>query len=284
MKSFRLNQLPLKIHTWGGFGSQIYGLALAKEIRKSSGRRINLVLHTGGVTERQAEISSTDHHILISHKYDYSSTVPNRAFINKARWGRRIIKTILLKMRIVMDDSNLHSKLSVKPWTRTLRGHYTSLSFSRSTLLEIADEVSIPTEKSALFPKFDILVHYRLGDLLTLASKSPIDTKCFAFLEDLAGDIYVVSDSPEIASRTLSETLNRTVKPLLSRGGWDVVSLALTSKYFVGSSSKVSDWAILYRLLLQNSSYNYAPASRKTILDVLCNSVGTDKIDFYLDN
>lgn len=283
MKSPPCNFYPLQVHTWGGFGSQIYGLAVAKEIRKSCRRKIQLVLHTGGVTERKAEIYSMDSGISISTRNDYSPNDSKESSKNKKRRSRFFIKFILLRMRIILDDSNLRSNLSIKPWTHSLRGHYTQQSFSRSTLQAIANEIVLQEDRNKNTLKFDVLIHYRLGDLLTLESKSPIDAKYFTFIADLPGQIYVVSDSPEIAASKLSAILGKSVQPLVSTGGRDVINFALNSELFIGSSSKVSDWAILYRLLLRQDSVSYAPASRRKILNQLCNSFNLEKLVYFSD-
>ena len=53
--------IPLRVHCWGGLGSQLYALAVAYDLqRKYPKRKIKLLLHTGGVTKRVSELDFID--------------------------------------------------------------------------------------------------------------------------------------------------------------------------------------------------------------------------------
>ena len=52
-----LKSLTLRVHCWGGLGSQLFALAHAYELRrKFPNRKILLLLHTSGETERYSEL------------------------------------------------------------------------------------------------------------------------------------------------------------------------------------------------------------------------------------
>ena len=52
-----LKSLTLRVHCWGGLGSQLFALAHAYELRKKfPKRKIMLFLHTSGVSERFSEL------------------------------------------------------------------------------------------------------------------------------------------------------------------------------------------------------------------------------------
>ena len=49
--------IPIRVHCWGGLGSQLYALSTAYDLKiKYPKRKIKLVLHTGGVTKRVSEL------------------------------------------------------------------------------------------------------------------------------------------------------------------------------------------------------------------------------------
>ena len=47
----------IKVHCWGGFGSQLFALALCNELKtKFPTRKLILILHSSGVSKRVPEI------------------------------------------------------------------------------------------------------------------------------------------------------------------------------------------------------------------------------------
>jgi hypothetical protein len=269
----------IKVHCWGGFGSQLYGLAIAHELNHLRNRRIILVLHTSGVTERKSEISHFGWKIRIQELNDFkiAELSSARRFLSV----KKNIKTLLIKSRIVMDDDVIKSIDSIMPWTISLRGHYTNIVFSKATLQKLSQQVLTNYHSTKPTNRYDILIHYRLGDLLTLDTKKPLEGESLYFLLQIPGEICIVSDSPEIAGRIIAETTNRRTRQLNSTGGFDVIRHALEAHCFIGSSSKVSDWAILFRLMLFPELPNYAPISREKILEILCSSENSENLFFF---
>ncbi len=52
-----LKFLTLRVHCWGGLGSQLFALAHAYELHKKfPNRKILLLMHTSGVSERFSEL------------------------------------------------------------------------------------------------------------------------------------------------------------------------------------------------------------------------------------
>ena len=64
-----LSMLPaIKIHIWGGLGSQLYALALKIDLQKKfKTRKVVLVFHNSGVTRRDAELGSAFPHL--THRF-----------------------------------------------------------------------------------------------------------------------------------------------------------------------------------------------------------------------
>lgn len=280
----RLNlMLPtIKVHCWGGLGSQLYGLALAHHLKRECiGRRVALILHTSGVTKRKSELTSLSKSIKVRELDDFQESNFHSSAIGGTKRFKQYFKEILLKTRIVLDDNVMKSSASIKPWTLSIRGHYTNFSFSNFTLRDICQIVMTQLNTLSARNRFDILVHYRLGDLITLDSKNPLSANSFEFLSLLPGQIFLVSDSLDVGVRELRNVLNREVMPVPSKGGFDVLGHALNSTCFVGSSSKVSDWAILFRLMLFPELDNFAPASRKSTLARLCATEDSRSLQFF---
>jgi len=51
------SRLPIRVHCWGGFGSQIFACVIAKRLASLfPARKIVLIFHSSGVTRRTLEI------------------------------------------------------------------------------------------------------------------------------------------------------------------------------------------------------------------------------------
>ena len=67
---------PLRIHSWGGLGSQLFAIALAEELKVIFPKRsFKIVLHTGGVTRRLPEIVGLFPNFDYIYEDDFQSNV-----------------------------------------------------------------------------------------------------------------------------------------------------------------------------------------------------------------
>ena len=80
----------MNIHIWGGLGSQLYGLNCALLVSELlPGKKIFLVFHSGGVTERNLELK------LDKLKFDYEII---QDYIPKIYQSRKIYKPHVVKI------------------------------------------------------------------------------------------------------------------------------------------------------------------------------------------
>ena len=105
-----LNKLTLKIHCWGGLGSQLLALNYYLRVQELYPRkRINLVLHTGGITARNSEIDFLSNKINLLKVDDYragsndkqSHTTDSNSVFN---FVKAIIKPLANNFRFVITD------------------------------------------------------------------------------------------------------------------------------------------------------------------------------------
>ena len=116
----------IKVHCWGGLGSQLFAWAIAEQIKiKFPLKEIQIVLHTNGVTKRDPEISFLSQRFVLIYKNDY---VPLRDQSEKKHTKKikfkTLVKYLLNKTCIVIGSSEPNSLANVKPWTLELRDHY----------------------------------------------------------------------------------------------------------------------------------------------------------------
>ncbi len=170
--------MKLKIHVWGGFGSQLYALALLLKLQNSSvrHRKFELVFHNGGVTLREPEILD-----LIPLGVDISVVRDFRPILNyKGQMAADTLrnslkefgKRLLSESAVVVDLSKGYKQL--RWWTLSVRGHYKYLPISFDVLQQIQKSLNGFSGSSASSPTKDALVvHYRLGDLIGLKTIIP---------------------------------------------------------------------------------------------------------------
>ena len=253
--------LDLKIHCWGGLGSQLYALAIANSLQaKFKRRRISLVLHTGGVSKRLAELNFIENlPFEVNQVNDFNPSTRSEYEIVelKERNSRKILKNVLYFTRFVCTANTDSEFTKIRPWTLALRGHYSyrkiESSFYEYLLLNLKGKV---TDSSV--DKNVISIHYRMGDLLQLTNKSvyPVE-KIVEKVNELTkssnySEIIVYSDSPENVETTLiSAGLNKDFN-VRDVDTIDVICECANAGYFIGTNSKVSLWIVNIRRFLGN--------------------------------
>lgn len=266
LAKFKLALMPtLKVHSWGGYGSQLFTAYLILLIqRKFPLRKIRIVLHTSGVTRRTTEFDFSTLGVCSKQVEDFQASSHNSPINRLSRrfrflvFTKSLLKELLIKIRLVVlaNDDDSFGKISL--WTFSIRGHYTWLSLSEVEVQRLYALIFQNT--SHIFhPTNDTLVHYRLGDLITLQDKNPISP---ARIRDILtkhqnskglGSLVVLTDSPiaallefvgDIPALANSSTLN--CSPL------ETISNCVRAETFIGTNAKISLWATIFRLFLYN--------------------------------
>lgn len=253
----------LKIHSWGGLGSQLFAVAVASRIKLKSKRRIQIVLHTGGVTRRAPEICNLYPEFEYQFVDDYSVVDfhGTSTDIKTSAELKAYLKRVILALRFIVEP-NVESDLKrIKPWTRSLRGHYSFLTISSEFLQGFSRILSANHPALQDDGPDTCSIHVRLGDLLTLSEKRPIDPNRimgeFARKQENNRELKLViySDSLKEVSDYLpnSSKFNPDCRdvPVLQ-----AMAECVISDEFIGTSSKISFWVIALRakVNLLNSS------------------------------
>lgn len=277
--------IPIYIHCWGGLGSQLFAWALYLDIeRKFPKRRINLVLHSSGVTRRLPE-------------YLFSNKKNNLISIDDFKSGQKIyndktpffISSKILLKRIskllgIFAEANTTNEFEIlKPTLIAVRGHYSQRKISNYSLEEIIRELKnheSSQEKNFILHS-NTALHYRLGDLLTDEIKnyiSPVHMR--NFISEISkiwniSHIDVYSDSPDSVKNMLTN-LDLEIN-VNDTGPINVICSATKYKYFIGTNSKITIWIILIRLFNDIESYNAIPFQMKGEIEIFYPNIMTLK-------
>lgn len=260
----RITKPPIRVHVWGGLGSQLFAIALAAKLkRKYQNRELLILLHTGGVTERQPEITELFPDFDYSFVADFDPTeVQDSGFLGRVQSSPKVrliksIKFILIQLGFVASCNNDEELEKIKSWVLDIRGHYSYHSIDPNFLESLFASLSKLHNNMELLDENSCAIHYRLGDLLNLSEKNPID------FEDLAKEykrieeksdydkLIVYSDTPQIAFERFSEIVDKKLEtPYLETS--EVLYRACNARFFIGTSSKVSFWIASLRSVLFN--------------------------------
>ena len=130
----------IKIHVWGGFGSQLFALVMAWRISsKFKCRRVRLVFHSSGVTERIRELPSEWlQNVSFIEVKDFVNTPPSKK-PSQSKIAVEIDKTCFLGILLfsgILARANSDKELNrLKPWVLEVRGHYTDLKVNDLVLI-----------------------------------------------------------------------------------------------------------------------------------------------------
>lgn len=238
----------LRIHAWGGLGSQLFAIAAATGLRKKYPRkRVQIVLHSGGVTRRLPEVVSLYPDFSFEVVDDFIGETSTQNISKLSRFVRLSSRTFLTKSGL-LSDANIDSELTqVKPWCRSLRGHYSYATIEGAFIGDLYERLSRQIDPTLIEKKY-VAIHYRLGDLLNLKEKSFVAPGRIKFacaelgitLDDKEVSLY--SDSPNMALKKLKAIDFQGDLKIYPVSAIQTILECATADYFIGTSSKISFW------------------------------------------
>lgn len=297
--SMRLLRSPkLRIHCWGGFGSQAFAWALAIDLRRKFPRRsIVIIQHQSGQTRRESEINFISDHFPVISVNDYSTEI---RFENNKNVGhstqisklliivRKFVRFILTKTRFIEEANNDSQFSKVRFWILATRGHYSHRTITRETFLEMTCWSFGPFSSSDDETRIDssLGIHWRLGDLMILEQKEPVRIErlmnLFSLIEfnySKIERIEIASDSPSYSSIEFSKVMPRGNFVILEEDTIRVIKRFISSYVFIGTNSKISCWIAIARYYSQFEKISFLPTQVKQHIP-LCAQLSS-RIVFY---
>lgn len=270
----RLNKV--QIHCWGGLGSQLNAWATAEAIKqKFKHKSVAIILHTGGVTKRISEIDFLSPRFEIKIIDDFHNKSEDNNYLHRFRaFVNRMLKWILDKIGLILNDEQDSILYRVKMWTLSLRGHYSNETLSEQVIYAMLMEIEKYKNqaiKSSLNSTNILGIHYRLGDLLELKEKSFVSPEVLGkfflnfYSTHVIDHVYVYSDSPKFAQISLGTYLESSTK-YLDKEIWNTLVELCNYKYFIGTNSKISIWVSLFRNVKDIEANVCLPTSMKNSL------------------
>lgn len=277
----------IRVHSWGGFGSQLNTIALVHDLKKRfPKRKIEILIRTGGVHNAVFELEDlalNDLKITYLQIRDRYTISENIELDSKLRQVKKLLKYSLRKLGFFSSCNSRKDFYSLKPWVMTIRGSYNFYP-SKSFLDYLGDKLDKVRDGS--YSEYN-LIHYRLGDLVSLQTKQPIRDELIVeqvkqlALSNLNSKFCVISSDPEIAKKKFEayhlpyKIYFLYVKP------YEVLKLGVSAKSFLGTNSKMSIWVVMLRLYLKKD-FNLLPKDfGKFFNELTLQGFEKENLDFY---
>jgi hypothetical protein len=264
---FIFKKLTLKIHCWGGLGSQLLAINYYLRVQEMfPDKRIILVLHTGGVTARSSEIDFLSSKIKLNKVEDYRASSNSKQFHTSGSKSmflfiKMCIKFLANYFRFVITDDGKVFK--VRFWTYSIRCTYTSNVLRKQDIVQMAGILGIDSNRSE---QNFLGVHYRMGDLPTLKPSALVPLNSISIVVTELIRAGAVFDKVKIFSDSIVDNSNLQLPEEID-SEWISVDTLQTirelskARYFIGTSSKVSLWVAIFRWALDAPGDVYLPTS-----------------------
>lgn len=286
-----LNRLipHIKLHVWGGLGTQLYSILLARKLmQKFRGRKIKFYFHQSGVTKRFLQIPDV---LLTGFDYKEISDFSKKksAASSRRQFKQHLEKSFIKVVTTFLEKSGILARVNteeefnrLKPWVISIRGHYTGVKYSKEDLTSLKDCFQLHQFSAS---NRSIAVHFRLGDLIEIPNKTHTDPrsifKVIAGLEQIPIDIF--SDSKPFEVRKVLEVQNtyHAVRSIENLDIGETIKLCCNSGIFIGTNSKISVWIAIFRAIGNESRKTFLPSAFKSNLSFLLPEEDFDKLTFY---
>lgn len=278
---------PIRVHVWGGLGSQLFGLALLFDLkRKYFYRNFVLVFHNGGVTKRDPDLVSLLNDLKFEVLDDYQEISSKPSLTGQVLFFRRAITSFFrIPGRIFgfIAKGNTSKEFNrIRPWVLSIRGHYSTRKISRDAVLSIAKSFENLLADNPLAANClnTIGIHYRLGDLIKLENKKPINVqrlisglrRAFSKIPGKAS-VVICSDSPDFAFTEINQILREDVDLSIRRlDPVNTIKFLAMLDQFVGSPSKISEWVTMIRSVKNQGEKTFLPLEMKNQIETTLGS------------
>ena len=267
----------IRVHCWGGLGSQLYCLALAIDLLdRFPFRKVHILFHTGGLTHRKLELSEFPDNVSYSIIEDFTKSFNTNAKNFTSSFNlKKTFKKLISKLGLIGAVNTTLEFKSLKPWVVSIRGHYSHRLICDSTveqmdcLLDLAYRInSVKNYNKSL-----VAIQYRCGDLLAKKKSSIVQAdKILSVLNDLKKleklySVDVFSDSNQNELDNLLSILKPLNIQYTESTPLNTIYQIRDYNFFIGTNSKITIWAIIFRLKDDIKSTNYCPENLLPLLN-----------------
>lgn len=264
----KVSRPKIQVHSWGGFGSQIFACIAARRISQLFPMRgVVLHFHTSGVTRRLLELPKQFTYpfsveILDDFRAGIKSETSYRR-INPLFLFRRFLAFLLVNLGFITRVNNELDFTRIKPWLLQVRGHYTQLSLTKAEIEWLVGKLVKDEHSGQSKTQDELVLHLRLGDLMTLKNKSFIDPgRLTRILRENSNskELIVYTDGSEDDAMSVIGSIAQEMRiSVRNNTTTDTIRECLECSIFVGTNSKISLWIAVLRTQIHTAKKTYIP-------------------------
>jgi len=286
--------VPIFVHSWGGLGSQLFALAFALDLERTyPNRLVTICHHSSGVTKREFDLPTLDTLGIRSKfvddfvpmvdsskadlaKHSCTETKRNSRFVANLR-------SVLDVLGLVITTDPPDSLL--RPWSVQVRSSYSNRRISDASLSKLVSLLVLDDKPLRYAETFT--AHLRMGDLITLTNKGPLDgNRVVGAMKRAAEEnselrILVTSDSPELISKVLDDANFFAKYDIFDGNALDTLIVLSSSRVMVASASKLSIWAILIGIELNLDRIIFIPQELSSTIETMVRNRGRTKFIIF---
>jgi hypothetical protein len=270
----------VKVHVWGGIGSQLHAIFLLKSLQSYFPKKHFVFFHHEyknypfrmSTLEPEVRFFYPGHTYCVSRDIQMPSPVVEsigamRAFLLKDRFAnflsKKVLRRTLYAIGLYWEPKSFQLIPKLPRVCTDIVGHYSELRFPISLYDELLNKIT-PISKSATF-----FVHYRSGDL-NLFGKTEISfSRIVNLLGNLStspGESLIVYSENEFMSQEDSAHLSKRF--LLENIGIDLgvenfFTQSVNAGNFIGTNSKASLWIAMLRCIQGHCDSTFLPISMR---------------------
>jgi len=283
LRDFHVKLLPaIRIHSWGGFGSQLFALIIADRLsRRTKLRSIRIIFHTSGVTERKLEIPKNWlRKFEIEEIADFHQQSPLKKAVARRGFfqvSRQRFKRFMQMIGITNSSNSEEEFKNIRPWIISVRGHYTQIRLTEDEIHGLMKYFELGMGGLRVNAN---AIHYRLGDLMKLDEKGIVSpARVLNIWKNHMRDglpLQIFSDG----NRTEFEKVWKSVEGptnfefhMLSP--IRTIQSCCRVEQFIGTNAKLSLWIAIFRFATK-SGPTFIPVEIQHQLRTLLDLQGTE--------
>jgi hypothetical protein len=205
----------------------------------------------------------------------------------KFRNIRRIPGLFLTRTGLISSCNRDSEFKNVRRFVKQFRGHYSYRTITPWVLTKMSNDSRL--NDSILISQSNsdsthVSLHYRLGDLLTLTTKKPLESERLSTLlksiteEQNVNEIHISSDSPDVVQNRLNLSGSSHCKVINGDALYTIQQMQ-QGCIFIGTNSKISLWITLIRIYFQHHKVSWMP---KEMMGHLVHNVENSLLQKYV--
>ncbi len=272
---------PIKVHVWGGLGSQIHGCFLIKRLKETFPKQKFIFVHHEykDYPFKLSQFSPEIKELFPNQKYKIKRnlSLPTKikadeilykpqgvsVLVSFLKYSKACMRYLMYQIGVIWEPKS-NSINSIPLFCFHIVGHYTQLKFPKVFFQELTSNLILNTVSQ------DVFLHYRSGDLDVFNKEGINFNKIESVLREICKSKLVVLEVFSEDLEYIKQLFQRLELNLVtsfvdtSFGTSNILAHGVQSEYFIGTNSKISAWIAMLRCIQGKNKKTFLPEQLQT--------------------